>query len=102
MTYVVLTNSITIGRGCLLNLHVSIGHDTHVGDFVEMSPGVRISGNCQIGNYCNLGTNAVVLPGVNLGDNVVVGAGAVVTEDVPANTMVVGVPARKIKELQPV
>lgn len=49
-----------------------------------------------IGNCCFIGTHAVILKGVTLGDHVLVGAGAVVTKDVPANTIVGGVPARPI------
>ena len=46
-----------------------------------------------------LGANSTVLPGVTVGKNAVVAAGAVVTKDVPANTVVAGVPAKIIKEI---
>nr|GFC02033.1 maltose O-acetyltransferase [Tanacetum cinerariifolium] len=46
-----------------------------------------------------LGANATVMPGVSIGENAVVGAGAVVTKDVPANSIVAGVPARLVAEL---
>ncbi|MNG38364.1 Maltose O-acetyltransferase [compost metagenome] len=46
-----------------------------------------------------LGTNATVLPKVTIGKNVIVGAGAVVTKDVPDNSLVVGIPGKIIKEL---
>ena len=52
-----------------------------------------------IGNDVWIGGNATILPGVTIGNNVVVAAGAVVTHDVPDNTLVAGVPARKIKDL---
>lgn len=52
-----------------------------------------------IGNDVWIGGKATILPGMTIGDNVVVAAGAVVTKDVPANTIVAGVPARVIKEL---
>ncbi|MGL5688783.1 MAG: DapH/DapD/GlmU-related protein, partial [Weissella cibaria] len=48
---------------------------------------------------CWFGGSVIVLPGVTIGDNVVVGAGAVVTKDVPSNVMVAGNPARVIKTL---
>jgi acetyltransferase-like isoleucine patch superfamily enzyme len=67
-----------------------------------MSPGVHISGNCEIGTYTNIGTNATILPKVILGENVVVAAGAVVTKNVPDNCLVAGVPAIIKKELQPI
>jgi hypothetical protein len=52
-----------------------------------------------IGKHCWIGANAVILPGVTLGDYVVVGAGAVVTKNVPDNTTVVGVPAKPIPRI---
>lgn len=51
------------------------------------------------GNDVWIGGNATILPGVTIGNNVVVAAGAVVTKDVPDNTLVGGVPAKKIKDL---
>lgn len=53
-----------------------------------------------IGRYVWIGANAVILKGVTIGDNAVVGAGSVVTENVPANTVVAGVPARIIKRIK--
>jgi acetyltransferase-like isoleucine patch superfamily enzyme len=78
-----------------------VGHDCIIGEFVEMSPGAHVSGNCRIGSYSILGTNATVLPNVNIGTNVIVGAGSVVTKDVPDNCVIVGSPAKIIKELDP-
>ena len=52
-----------------------------------------------IGNDIWIGANAVILPGVTIGDHSVVAAGAVVTKDVPSHTLVAGVPAKIIKEL---
>lgn len=54
----------------------------------------------RIGNDVWLGANVTILPGVTIGDNVVVGAGAVVTKDIPDNSLALGVPARVVKELE--
>ena len=54
----------------------------------------------RIGNDVWIGGNVTILPGVTIGNNVVVAAGAVVTKYVPDNTLVGGVPARKIKEIE--
>jgi acetyltransferase-like isoleucine patch superfamily enzyme len=48
---------------------------------------------------CWIGANSVILPGVTVGENSVVAAGSVVTKDVPADTVVAGVPARVIKKV---
>jgi acetyltransferase-like isoleucine patch superfamily enzyme len=50
-----------------------------------------------VGNFCVIGIGAIVLPGVRIGDEVVVGAGAVVTRDVPSNCIVAGNPAKIVK-----
>ncbi|WP_276866657.1 DapH/DapD/GlmU-related protein [Bacteroides heparinolyticus] len=56
-----------------------------------MKADVRIGDNCFIGN------GAILLPGITIGNEVIVGAGSVVTKDVPSNTIVAGNPARVIR-----
>jgi sugar O-acyltransferase (sialic acid O-acetyltransferase NeuD family) len=99
MTGTVITNDVKIHNGVLINLNCTIGHDCEIGNFVELSPGVHISGNCSLGDYCVLGTNASVLPKIKIGRNVIVGAGSVVTKDLPDNCVAIGVPAKMIREL---
>lgn len=101
MTGTVITSNIYIKKGSLINLNCTIGHDSTLGAFVELSPGVHISGNCTIGDYAVFGTNATILPKLKIGKNVIIGAGSVVTKDFPDNCLVVGVPAKIIKELVP-
>jgi sugar O-acyltransferase (sialic acid O-acetyltransferase NeuD family) len=101
MTGTIITCGVQIFRGTIINLNCTVGHDSTLGNFVELSPGVHVSGNCTIGNYSNIGTNATILPKVRIGKNVTVAAGAVVTKDVPDNCMVAGVPAIIKKELKP-
>jgi sugar O-acyltransferase (sialic acid O-acetyltransferase NeuD family) len=101
MTGTVITNDIIIKTGTLINLNCTVGHDSIIEEFVELSPGVHVSGNCIIGSFSVLGTNATVLPKISIGKNVIVGAGSVVTTDIPDNCVVVGIPAKIIKQVAP-
>jgi sugar O-acyltransferase (sialic acid O-acetyltransferase NeuD family) len=98
---VVITSNVKLGRGCLVNPNATISHDSQLGDFVEVSPGVNVTGNCSIGAFSFLGSNSVILPKITVGKNVMVGAGAVVTKNIPDNCMVAGVPAVVKKKLPP-
>ena len=102
MTGSVITSSVTLGQCALINLHTTIGHDSTIGDFVELSPGVRISGNCRIGDYVSIGSNASVIPRIHIGSNVVIGAGSVITQNIPDNSLVVGVPGKVVRTLDPI
>ena len=89
---------IQIGDGTLIGHNVVIATINH-----GLAPEKRhdnIPMPVIIGKNVWIGSNATVLPGVKIGDNAVVAAGAVVTKDVDANTVVGGVPARVIKEIK--
>jgi sugar O-acyltransferase (sialic acid O-acetyltransferase NeuD family) len=101
MSFVLIGSDSSIGTGSLINAYSSIHHDVVIGNFVEVSPGVKILGNCTIGAFTTIGTNATILPKIKIGINVIIAAGAVVTKDVPDNCMVVGVPAKIKKEINP-
>ena len=89
-----LTTDIIIGNHVLVNLNCTIGHDVQIGNFSSIMPGTNISGNVIIGREVIVGVGTQILQGLTIGDHAVIGAGAVVTKNVPANTMVKGVPAR--------
>jgi len=91
---VVVEPDVTIGKGCLINLNVSITHESHVGDFVEIGPGAMLLGNCCVGCGCFIGAGAIILPKIKVGNHVVIGAGAVVTKDIPDSSTIKGIPAR--------
>lgn len=65
----------------------------------DLTRGVRL--HTRIGNNCFIGARSIVMPGITIGDGSIVGAGAVVTRDVPANTIVAGNPAKVIRENAP-
>ncbi|MBD7957756.1 sugar O-acetyltransferase [Microbacterium sp. Sa4CUA7] len=88
---------ITIGDDCLIGHNVVIATLNH-----DMRPSRRsdlIPSPVVIGRNVWLGANVTVLPGVTIGDDAVVGAGSVVTKDVPAASIAVGSPARVVREV---
>ena len=88
---------ITIDDGALLGHNVVLATLNHC-----MIPEQRANlepAPIHIGKNVWIGANAMVLPGVTIGDGAVVAAGAIVTKDVPANTIVGGIPAKKIKNV---
>lgn len=112
---------IKLGNHVYANFNLTIADDTYVtiGDNTMIGPNVTMSSAAhpilpelrkhgyqynlpiKIGSNCWLGAGVIILPGVTIGDNSVIGAGAVVTRDIPANVVAMGIPAkvsRKISE----
>jgi len=89
---------ITIGAYCYIGPNCQLfTPNHHASDKMLRRAGWQYDAPITIGDDCWLGGSVIVLPGVTIGDNVVVGAGAVVTKDVPSNCMVAGNPARIIR-----
>lgn len=100
---------VTIGSNCCFGPNVTIVTPLHpllpkerraVLDEEGVSSHMCYAKPVVIGNDCWFGANVTVCPGVTIGDNVVIGAGSVVTRDIPANTLAVGVPCRVLRELR--
>lgn len=88
-----LTVNVTIGRHVILNLDCTVGHDTLIEDYVTVSPGCHLSGYSTLRRGAYLGTGAVTIEHREIGSRAIIGAGAVVTRDIPADVTAVGVPA---------
>ncbi|QDV26129.1 acyltransferase [Aureliella helgolandensis] len=94
--YVQGMNGIVIGDNTLFAPNVVMISANHVpGDLTRWEK----TGPIRIGKNCWIGANSVILPGVELGDNVVVGAGAVVSKSFPNACVIGGVPAKIIRQL---
>lgn len=91
---------ITIGDHC----HITNGCQfiTHDGGTLVVRkeiPDLEITAPIKVGNNVYIGLNTMILPGVTIGDNVIVGAGSVVSSNIPSNSVAAGVPAKVIKSL---
>ena len=107
------------GKNVYANFNLTLVDDTHiyVGDATMLGPNVTLAtaghpilpalraqgyqynAPVRIGRNCWLGAGVVVLPGVTIGDNTVVGAGSVVTKDLPANVVAAGNPCRVLRPI---
>jgi acetyltransferase-like isoleucine patch superfamily enzyme/coenzyme F420-reducing hydrogenase beta subunit len=88
-------SKITIGSGCVIARDVVIrDYDGHT---IQL-PNYEIAKPIEIGNHVWIGNRAMILKGVKIGNGSIIAAGAVVTKDVPAKTVVAGIPAKVIKE----
>ncbi|WP_035602744.1 sugar O-acetyltransferase [Haloferula sp. BvORR071] len=90
---------VRIGHNCFIAPRVSIFTAGHPLDAPTRISGLEFGKPVTIGDNVWIGGHAVINPGVRIGNNVVIAAGAVVTKDVPDNMVVAGVPARVIREL---
>lgn len=85
-----------------INPHgIYIGDDTLITREVmilahDASRGIKL--NTKIGNRCFIGVRSIILPGINIGNEVIIGAGSIVTRDIPSNSIAAGNPAKVIKE----
>lgn len=94
---IVIGNNVLIGSGCLIT-----DSDAHPIDWKNRREGDSNNIKCApviIGNDVFVGARSIILKGVEIGDRAVVGAGSVVTRNVPANSIVAGNPAVVVKEL---
>lgn len=107
------------GKRIYANFNLTLVDDTHiyVGDYTMFGPNVTIAtaGHpilpelrekgyqynipVHIGKNCWFGAGVIVVPGITIGDNVVIGAGSVVTKDIPSNVIAVGNPCRVLREV---
>ena len=114
-----------IGKNCVIDKTAEFGTEPYLismGDNVRITKGVRFIthngslwvprnlglvdkkadffGKIVIGNNVNIGWDAIIMPGVQIGDNCIIAAGAIVTKNIPDNSVAVGMPAKVLESVQ--
>ncbi len=96
MAGAIINPATTVGENCIVNTGSTIDHDCQIGSHTHIAPGCNLAGTVKTGVGVFLGIGCKAIPGVQVGDWSLAGAGAVLINDVPAETTVVGVPARSL------
>lgn len=99
------------GLTCVDDTHIYVGNHTLFGPNVVLATaghpmmpelrkhGIQYNMPIHIGENCWLGAGVIVVPGVTIGDNVVIGASSVVTKDIPSNSVAMGTPCRVVRQI---
>lgn len=90
---------VTVGDGCMIAPNVGIYTASHPVDPAARAAGWEYGKPVSIGDNVWIGAGAIILPGVRIGDNAVIGAGSVVTRDIPANVVAAGNPCRVLRAI---
>ena len=97
MAGVIINSGSSIGKHCIVNTGAIIEHDCQISDYVHICPNVSIAGSVIINEGTQVGIGATIIQGIEIGKWVMIGAGAVIINDVPDYAVVVGNPGKVIK-----
>lgn len=96
----VIQSCAKIGAHCIVNTSASVDHDCNVSDYVHISPKATLCGNVIVDEGSWIGAGAIIIPGVKIGKWCVIGAGSVVTKNIPDYSLAVGNKCEIIKSLK--
>lgn len=83
----VVGNNAVVGEFCIINSNSTLEHDSEIGNFVHLCPGVVTGGKVKIGDRTFIGLGSVIRDRVSIGSNCIIGMGSVVTKDVPDHSI---------------
>ena len=92
-------NKVEFGNNVFIGPNCGFYTSGHPLDYKTRNKGLEYAKPIKVGNNVWFGGNVCVLPGVTIGDNVVIGAGSVVNKDIPSNVVAVGNPCKVVKEI---
>ena len=96
MAGVVINCCTRIGKGCIINTGSTIDHDNFIDDFVHISPGVHLAGTVKVGKKSWIGIGSSVINNIFITDECLIGAGAVVVNNLMNSGTYIGIPAKEI------
>ena len=94
----VLTVNIEIGDHVHIDTNCTVAHDAAIKSYCRLNPGVNINGANRLGEGVYVGTGATIIQDISVGSWSKIGAGAVVTDDIPEHVVAVGIPAKVTKK----
>lgn len=94
----VINPLVVIKNNNIINTGSIIEHGCYIGNHVHIAPGCVLAGNVHIGDLSHIGLGTKVIEGITIGKNCIIGAGSVIINDIPDNSVVVGVPGRIIRK----
>jgi len=91
-----ITTNVTIGECVLINIGSQVGHDCTIGDFSSVMTNVDIGGCCKIGSHVFFGSNSTLIPEKKINNNISIGAGSIVINNLSKPGTYFGNPAKQI------
>jgi sugar O-acyltransferase (sialic acid O-acetyltransferase NeuD family) len=93
----VINPGVVIGKNVIVNTLACIEHDCTIENGVHVAPGARLAGHVRVGSGAWIGIGATIIDKITIGKHSIIGAGSVVIRNIPADVVVAGVPARRIR-----
>lgn len=96
----VVSSGCRVGVGSYVNFMVGLGHESVLGNFCQINPGAQVGGLATIGDRVLVGSGATILNGIHVNVDATIASGAVIFNRVPANALMLGNPAKRMRALE--